>query len=205
MSGILQIVARLLHESIILWGGDHREQGRVTQESWVLGPALLKLLYETGRCWATRGQHVSSWWHILCSRCFGFIVTSLWASSMHFGVFTKFHIVLSTSAACVHAQSYPTLGDPMDCSPLSSSVHGISQARMLEWVAISSSRGSSPPRDPTHISCVSCIGRWILYCWATYEAALEVLDSTNCIHGLPEHFEPNLWSAQSSGWDLLSV
>ena len=73
---------------------------------------------------------------------------------MHFGVFTKFHIVLSTSAACVHAQSYPTLGDPMDCSPLSSSVHGISQARMLEWVAISSSRGSSPPRDRTRVCCV---------------------------------------------------
>ena len=99
----------------------------------------------------------------------------------------------------------PSLYYPMDCSLPDSSVRGISQARILEWVAISSSRGSSPPRDPTHISCVSCIGGWILYCWATYEAALEVLDSTNCIHGLPEHFEPNLWSAQSSGWDLLSV
>ena len=54
----------------------------------------------------------------------------------------------------------------MDCSPSGSSVHGIFQARTLEWVAISYSRGSSPPSDLTWISCVSCIGRWILYHWA---------------------------------------
>ena len=53
-----------------------------------------------------------------------------------------------------------TLCDPMDCSPLSSSVHGISQAKILEWVAISSSGGSSPPTDRT---AWSCIGRRILY------------------------------------------
>ena len=47
------------------------------------------------------------------------------------------------------------------------SVHGISQARILEWVAISFSRGSSWPRDQTH---VSCIGRGILYHWANREA-----------------------------------
>ena len=46
----------------------------------------------------------------------------------------------------------PTLCDPMDCSPADSSVHGISQARILEWAAISSSRGSSRPRDQTQVS-----------------------------------------------------
>ena len=45
------------------------------------------------------------------------------------------------------AQSCPTLCDPMDCSPPGFSVYGISQARILEWVAISFSRGSSQPRD----------------------------------------------------------
>ena len=45
------------------------------------------------------------------------------------------------------AQSCPTLGDPMDCSPPGSSVHGILQARILEWGANAFSRGSSPPRD----------------------------------------------------------
>jgi len=55
------------------------------------------------------------------------------------------------------AQPCPTLCDPMDCSPPGSSVHGILQARTLEWVAISSSRGSSQPREQTQVSCVSCI------------------------------------------------
>ena len=59
---------------------------------------------------------------------------------------------------------------PMDCSPLDSSVHKISQARILEWVAISFSRGSSQPRDQTRIS---CIGRQILYHWATWEAPVS--------------------------------
>ena len=61
---------------------------------------------------------------------------------------------------CSVTQSYLTLCGPVDCSPPGSSVHGISQARILEWVAISCSRGSSQPR-----LCASCIGRWILYHW----------------------------------------
>ena len=51
-----------------------------------------------------------------------------------------------------------TLCDPMGSSPPGSSVHGNFQARILEWVAIFSCRGSSPPRDLTHISCISSIG-----------------------------------------------
>ena len=51
----------------------------------------------------------------------------------------------------------------MECSLPGSSVHEILQARMLEWVAISFSRGSSQPRDQTRVFCISCFGRWILY------------------------------------------
>ena len=58
----------------------------------------------------------------------------------------------------------PTLCNPMGSLP-GSSVHEIYQARILEQVAISSSRGSSWPRDRTHVSWVFCIGRWILYHW----------------------------------------
>ena len=54
---------------------------------------------------------------------------------------------------------YLTLCDPMDYSSPDSSVHGIFQARILEWAAVSSSRGSSQLTDQTCISCVSCIGR----------------------------------------------
>ena len=53
-----------------------------------------------------------------------------------------------------------TLCDPMDCIPPGSSVHGISQARILERVAISFSRGSSWPRDRNHISCIA--GRFFI-------------------------------------------
>ena len=53
------------------------------------------------------------------------------------------------------AQSCPTLCDSMDCSPAGSSVHRILQARILEWVAISFSRGSSQPRDQTWVFCIA--------------------------------------------------
>jgi len=66
--------------------------------------------------------------------------------------------------------SVVSLCDPMDCSPPGSSVHGILQARILEWVAISSSGGSSPPRDWT---CISCNCRWILYHWGSSNHKLE--------------------------------
>ena len=69
---------------------------------------------------------------------------------------------------CLVAKLCLTLWDSMDCCSLpGSSVHGISQARILEWVAISFCRGSSCPRDGT---CISCIGRRIFYHWATQEA-----------------------------------
>ena len=53
-------------------------------------------------------------------------------------------------------------------------VRGILQARILEWVAISSSRGSSQPRDGTHVSWVSGTVRWVLYHWATWEAHIDI-------------------------------
>ena len=60
-------------------------------------------------------------------------------------------------------QSCPTLGNAVDCSPPGSSVYGILQVRILEWVAVPSSRESSPTRDSAHVSYVSCIGRQVLY------------------------------------------
>ena len=53
------------------------------------------------------------------------------------------------------AQSCPSLCDPMGCNLQHSSVHGIFQARVPEWVAISFSRGSSQPRDQTRVSCIA--------------------------------------------------
>ena len=66
---------------------------------------------------------------------------------------------------CMHVwlQSCPTLFNPMDSSPPGSTVHGIVQTRILEWVAMPSSRGSLQPRDRTRVCCISCIGRWVFY------------------------------------------
>ena len=70
------------------------------------------------------------------------------------------------------AQSYTTLCYPMDYSPPGSSLHGILQARILEWVAIPFSRGSSQTRDQIQVSCVR--GRFFTCC-ATREAQYNVL------------------------------
>ena len=67
---------------------------------------------------------------------------------------------------CLVAQLCLTLRDPLDHSPPGSSVHGIFQAGILEWVAFSYSRGSSWPRDRTYGSCDICIARKFFTCWA---------------------------------------
>ena len=80
--------------------------------------------------------------------------------------------IIHIICVCLVAQSCPTLSNPIDCNPPGSSVHGIFQARILDWVAISSSRGSSWRRDWT---CFSCIDRWILLYWATQEAPIHII------------------------------
>ena len=89
------------------------------------------------------------------------------------GVYSKWHVcVCLCVCVCVRRVLSPVqLFDPMDCSPPGSSVHGISQATSLAAqilkshqlkVAMLSSRGSSGPRDRTHVSGVSCIARHVL-------------------------------------------
>ena len=93
--------------------------------------------------------------------------------TLYFGLLEKYlirrNVKLSYSlgmGVCVCAksfQSYLTLCNPMDCSPPGSSVCVILQARMLEWVAMPSSRGSAQPRDQTGVSHVSCVGRRVFF------------------------------------------
>ena len=96
--------------------------------------------------------------------------------------------------ACVFvllAQLCLTLHNPTDCSPPGFSVHGILQARILEWVAISFSRGSSWPRDWTLVSCIA--GRFFTI-WATkkalkiYKTPKATLQGANVFYF--EHFWP---------------
>ena len=81
---------------------------------------------------------------------------------------------LSNHHAMLCSVSCPTL-QPHDCKLLDTSVHEIFQARILEWVAISSSRRSSWFSDWTHVSCISFIGRQILYHWTTWETQLYTI------------------------------
>ena len=71
------------------------------------------------------------------------------------------------------APSCSTVCNPVDCSPPGSSVHGISRQEYSCGLPFPPPRESSQPRDRTQTSCVSCIGRWILYLWATWEALVE--------------------------------
>ena len=103
---------------------------------------------------------------------------------------------------CLVPNSCLTVCDPVGFSPSASSVHGIPQARRLEWVATSFSRGSSWPRDQTH---VSYIGKQFLYSWATRDGhdnqtaepvalATIVLSSAKSLHLLI------IWSVGLDRW-----
>ena len=99
--------------------------------------------------------------HILLS-CF-FMLCNLTLSSLITMMEASFKCYLNMFATSL--QSSLTFCDRMGCILPGSSVHGIFQARILEWVAMPSSRGSSQLRDQTHVSYVSYIGRWVLYHW----------------------------------------
>ena len=78
---------------------------------------------------------------------------------------------------CSVTQSCPTFYGPIDSGPADSSVHGIFQAGIPEWVAISYSRGSSSPKGQTSLSCVSCIGRWTLYRWPHLGSLRNIIET----------------------------
>ena len=99
---------------------------------------------------------------------------SIWACGSAFCVLTsplcieQLRFVCVCVCVCVLVtQLCPALCHPTDCSPPGSSVHGILQARILEWVASPSSMGSSQSRDQTQVSCIA--GRFFTI-WATREA-----------------------------------
>ena len=107
---------------------------------------------------------------------YSYIVPYILNYSTIYSVLAMYHVTISdmSAAACSVTQSCQTLCDPMHCSPPGSPVHEIFPARILEWVVISYSRGSSWPRDRTRIYCVSCSDRQIIYHWATWEAPYQV-------------------------------
>ena len=143
--GILQ--ARMLEWVAILLQGFLLQRTFPTQGS---NPGLLhckQVLY-----YLSHQENPVLWWfELFCT--FTALITKFWLK-----VYTGYALV---NESCL------TLCNPMDCSPSGSSVHGIFQARILEWVAIFFYRGSSQSRAQT---CISCTGRRILYHCSMWEA-----------------------------------
>ena len=103
-------------------------------------------------------------------------------------------------------QSHLTLCNPMGHSPTGSSVHGTLQARILEQVAISFSRGPSRSSDPTHVSCISCTGRRVLYHCPTWEALYENGTHYRVIQNMRFHpFHPKFEKRQCSVFQLITL
>ena len=121
-----------------------------------------------------------------------------WWTTVH-GVTNLSNLIMKWKVRVKVTQLCPTLCDPMNCSLPSTSVYGIIQARILEWVAIPFSRGSSQARDRTQVSHIA--GRFLTI-WATREADYEMPQfssvaqscSTFCnpmdhsMPGLPVHY-----------------
>ena len=102
-----------------------------------------------------------SYYISICESCTFYILKRQLGFVFYYGnnqflslvVFLKYFVSLEYAwVSAKSLQSCPTLCDPMNCSPPGSSVHGILLARILKWVAIPFSRGSSQPRGRTHVS-----------------------------------------------------
>jgi len=90
--------------------------------------------------------------------------------------------------------SYSTLCDPMDCSPPNPSRHGILQARILEWVGMPFSRGSSQSNDYTYISYISSIGRQVLYNWCHLVSPISTITlNANGFNASPKRHRLTGW------------
>ena len=136
------------------WGQE--EKGTTGWNDWVASLTWWTWVWASSRCW---------WWD-----------REAWHDAVH-GVsksWTRLNAwhELNWAKISVYILSSPTLGDTLDCSLPVSSVPGIFQARIWEWVTIFYSRGSSWPKGRTRVSCVSCIGRQIPYQWATWERSV---------------------------------
>ena len=144
------------HNSDVYWDTWCRIWGNMG--NWGSSYLYLKLLYGwSGICWSVAD--------LLCIH----VYVSVWYEKrprVLFLRFLKFEEVKWSEVT----ESCLTLCDPMDCSLLGSSFHGIFQARILEWVTISFSRRSSRPRDWTQVSHI--VGRHFTV-WATREVIVK--------------------------------
>ena len=171
---LLSVVCQLKQNTDVRQDVNNTLLRHVHVRTWI-GPWASSLVWDS--CCPRHGEVFNSvdFYRSTCSPLID------WGGSGSFGsIYSSPHAELSGVAdeedCCLVARLCLTLYcSLMGCSPPGSSVHGILQARILEWVAISSSRGSSRPE---HRTWVLCIGRWILYHWASREAHDE--ENTHC-------------------------
>ena len=100
-----------------------------------------------------------------------------------FGLFALCNVLYSSVCLVVSlfTHSFQTPCNLMDSSPSGSSVQGILQTRVLQWISMTSSRGSSWARDPTCISCVSCIAGGFFTCWAICSFQFSSVQLLSCV------------------------
>ena len=115
-----------------------------------------------------------SWCHCLLLLC-AYVCVYIYTHTH-----THTHTYIYTGLCAPLLQLCLTLWDPMDCSPPGSSVHGILQARILEWVTMPFSRESPQPTDQTGISCASCIS--CIESWFFTTGPLEKLCVCVCVY-----------------------
>ena len=139
--------------------------GKGIHQGYILSPCLFNL-YAKYICEMSGWIFTISYWQL----------KKTWEMIM---LVLIFMLVVECLCVCLVVSDSAT----MDCSPSSSSVHGILQAKILELVVVSLFRGSFWPRDGTHTFCDPCIGRQILYHWTTWEACYWW-----------EHFVNYIWS-----------
>ena len=129
---------------------DALEKGMATH--WLENPM------DRGGRWATVLKVSKSWkllndWHthMVCLQCWIDSLISQMCINILFGI-----VCVLDKWWVLAAHLYLTIYNPIDCIPPGSSVHGIIQARILEWVAILFSSGPSQPRKSTQVSCIAC-------------------------------------------------
>ena len=152
----------------------------VNYKALISGPPKVPVFFSLGKSevwlrWLSLDSHPGWSWVPQCGVVAGTLYTGVSCSLDSFLLLTIQLVLVGTSLLQAGhevkwsevAQSCPTLCNPVDCSLPGSSIHGILQVRILEWVAISFSRGSSRPRDRTWVSHIA--GRRFNL-WATREA-----------------------------------
>ena len=123
-------------------------------------PVLAGRVFTTRAPWET---HIYNDLHLLIPNFLSFPPQSPLPLGDHKSVPISVSLFLFLAVLCLVTQSCPALCDPTDCSLPGSSVHGILQSRVLECVAVPSSRGCSLPRDRTQVSHI--VGRFTTICF----------------------------------------